>query len=169
MLHNLPQECEPRASHIIVPGRDGLPAELWMGGAYSLHGDPLLLDDFAGACVIDVAGDLSAAYQAACGLWLPCVFADFEEEPPVYARLTSLARSIAACLTGAEAGDGWEHPTIPPSRIYLLCNQGLNRSGLITGLILRALGVPADDTLAAIATRPGALSNRTFVRLVRQF
>jgi hypothetical protein len=169
MVHNPPDDCEPRASRIPVPGHDGLPAEVWMGGAYSLHGNRLLPEDLADAWVIDVAGDLSAPYRAACGLWLPCVFADFEEEPPVYARLRALARSLAACLTGAAADDGWEHPATPPARIYLLCNQGLNRSGLMTGLILRALGVPAEDTLAAIASRPGALSNRTFARLVRDW
>jgi hypothetical protein len=169
MLHNPPHEAEPRASRIAVPGRVDLTTELWMGGAYSLHGDLLRPEDFAGAWVIDVAGDLSPSQQAACALWLPCVFSDFEEVPPVYSRLTRLARSIAACLIGAEADDGWEHPTTPPRRIYLLCNQGLNRSGLVTGLILRALGVPAEDTLAAIAARPGSLSNRTFARLVREW
>lgn len=168
MLYNPEDVAQPRASHIVVPGRADIVTELWMGGSHSPHGEPLRPDDLAGDWLIDLAGDLPAPYQTACALWLPCVFADQEEIPPVHSRLTALAGSIAACLCGAAAGDRWEHPATPPRRLYILCNQGLNRSGLLTGLILRALGVPADTALAVIAaSRPGALTNRTFAGLVR--
>ena len=43
------------------------------------------------------------------------------------------------------------------------------RSGLIMGLILRALGLEAEESLRAITCcRPGALTNRTFIRLVQE-
>jgi hypothetical protein len=45
----------------------------------------------------------------------------------------------------------------------------MNRSGLLAGLILRALGVPAEAALAAVAARPGALTNQTYARLVRDW
>src|SRR5262249_31308327 len=117
--------------------------------------------------------------------------------PHGYARLAALAESIAAALTGGEGGAEWEHPkepparlyvqcrtesptgmgggvmereqmATPPPRLYILCQQGLNRSGLLTGLVLRALGVSAQDVIASIASQrgTGALSNLTFVRLI---
>ena len=90
-----------------------------------------------------------------------------EQVPHEYARLSELAASSAACSTGAERDDGWPHPDQPPTRLYVMCQQGMNRSGLLAGLILRALGISADDALAAIATRPGALTNRTYADLIR--
>jgi len=39
----------------------------------------------------------------------------------------------------------------------------------VTGLILRAIGVNVEDALASIASRPGALNNQTYVRLLRSF
>jgi hypothetical protein len=45
----------------------------------------------------------------------------------------------------------------------------MNRSGLMIGLILRALGLAGEDALRAITCcRPGALTNRTFVRLLHE-
>ena len=167
-----------------------------MGGADSLHGEIVAPEDLCGAWVVDLAGDMPAEHREACACWLPRVFLDVEQVPHGYARLTALAESIAACITGAERDDGWphpaeppsrlyvqwstehrlgmvgdrlsgsEHPAVPPARIYIMCTQGLNRSGLFAGVLLRALGVSAADVLEAIRTRPGALNNRTFERLV---
>jgi hypothetical protein len=97
------------------------------------------------------------------------VFADVESVPHSYLRLTALAQDVAACLRGANdtLSPGWSHPTEAPPRLYVMCQQGMNRSGLVTGLILRALGVPAERAVEAIVTRPGALTNHTFARLVR--
>lgn len=168
-MYNHQRAVEPRASRIPIAGRDDLTTELWMGGADSLHGEPLTPENLRDAWVIDLAGDMPESHRSACGHWLPRVFADMEQVPHDYARLGALAESIAACLTGEDAGDGWPHPAEPPPRLYVMCQQGLNRSGLLTGLILRALGVSAEDAIAAVATRSGALANHTFARLVREW
>ena len=168
MLFNHPRVSEPRASRIPILGRDDCATELWMGGADSLHGDPIAPEDLRDAWVIDLAGDMPEEHRAACACWLPRVFADVEQVPQSYAELCALAESIAACITGAPRDDGWPHPDAPPRRVYVMCQQGMNRSGLLAGLILRALGVSADDALTAIATRPGALTNRTYAELIRQ-
>jgi hypothetical protein len=168
-MFNPESRAEPRASRIPILGRGEVATELWMGGADSLHGDLLTPDDLCDAWVIDLAGDMPAAHRQACAHWLPSVFADIEGVPHGYERLSALASSIAACLTGTVEGDGWPHPARPPARIYVMCQQGMNRSGLLTGLILRALGVEAEAALAAVATRPGALTNQTYARLVREW
>jgi protein-tyrosine phosphatase len=81
-----------------------------------------------------------------------------------------LARSIGRCLGRIGGGDAAAaHPAEPPPRLYVFCNQGMNRSGLMIGLILRALGLAGEDALRAITCcRPGALTNRTFVRLLHE-
>jgi hypothetical protein len=140
-----------------------------MGGADALYGDSITPEDLCDAWVVDLAGDMPEAHQAACLHHMNRIFADVESVPGSYTRLRSLAESIAACLTGADAHDGWEHPAEPPARLYVMCQQGMNRSGLLTGLILRALGVPAADALKAVGTRPGALSNQTYARLVAEW
>ena len=160
---------EPRASRIPIPGRDDIITELWMGGAYSPHGELVQATDLCDAWVVDVAGDIAEAHRGACVCYVPHALVDHEQVPDSYEHLVALAQSIAACVTGAAPDPSWEHPAQPPKRVYIMCNQGWNRSGLLTGLILRALGVPAEDALAAIATRPNALHNQTFARLVREW
>lgn len=137
-----------------------------MGGADALFGGRVEPDDLRDAWVLDLAGDMPETHQTACLHRMTRVFADVESVPAGFGRLCSLARSVAACLSGEMAGDDWDHPARPPARLYVMCQQGMNRSGLLTGLILRALGVPADAALAAVGTRPGALSNQTYARLV---
>ena len=139
-----------------------------MGGADALHGEPVLVEDVRNAWVVDLAGDLPQAHREAAALWLPRVFADIEAEPANLARLRGLAGSVAGALAGGTTTEGWEHPSSPPERIYILCTHGLNRSGLVTGLLLRALGLSAEQAAAAIETRPGALNNRTYARLVAE-
>ena len=44
-----------------------------------------------------------------------------------------------------------------------MCTHGMNRSGLVTGLILRSLGIGAPEAVDRIRlARPGALSNLHF-------
>lgn len=160
---------EPRATRLLLPQLPYVTTELWMGGASAALGEPLRPADFVGAWVVDCAGDMPPAYRAAAAVWLERVFADVEEPPPEYPRITALARSLAHCLsrTGTRR-DGWEHPHEPPQRLYVLCAAGLNRSGLVMGRILRELGLSGEATLTVIARhRPGALNNLTFARLVR--
>lgn len=142
-----------------------------MGGADSLHGELLGVAHVEDAWIIDLAGEMPHDLRKAATLWLPRVFVDTEGEPPNLAWLHSLAGSVAAAVTSsaAETASEWPHPAEPPARIYVMCQHGMNRSGLVTGLILRALGAGAEDTLAGIASRPGALNNQTYARLVRAF
>ena len=169
MLYNHRHEFTPRASRLPIPGRADITTELWMGGADSLYGDRVQPEDLRDAWVVDLAGDMPAGHRDACGHWLPRVFADVETVPHAFERLVMLAQGIAACLSGGDADDGWDHPAVPPRRLYVMCQQGMNRSGLLAGLILRALGVAADDALAAVGSRPGALTNQTYVRLIREW
>jgi protein-tyrosine phosphatase len=50
------------------------------------------------------------------------------------------------------------------------CDSGLNRSGLVCGLVLVRLGVAADEAIATIRTRRAAcaLQNRLFCELIRE-
>jgi hypothetical protein len=148
----------PRASRIELPAALTVTAELWMGGAHSAFGD-----------AVHAANDMPDDHRAAATLLLHRVFGDSEEVPSAYARIDALARSLAACLMGRDGEGGWEHPQEPPRRLYVMCSQGLNRSGLVTGRILRALGLSGDEALAAVQRhRPGALNNLTFAGLVRE-
>jgi len=171
VLFNHPRSPEPRASRIHAPGFEHLRTEIWMGGADSLHGERLGPSHVEDAWIIDVAGEMPHDLRKAAALWLPRVFVDIEVEPPNIDWLYQLANSVAAAVHGQPSteGDAWPHPVDAPARIYVMCQHGMNRSGLVTGLILRAVGVGAEETLASIATRPGALNNQTYERLVRSF
>lgn len=171
VLFNHPRAPEPRASRIHARGFEHLRTEIWMGGADSLHGERLCPESVAEAWIIDVAGEMPHDLRTAAGLWLPRVFVDTEGEPPNLTWLHDLANSVAHAVHGLEheSASAWPHPPVPPARIYVMCQHGMNRSGLVTGLILRAIGVNVEDALASIASRPGALNNQTYVRLLRSF
>ena len=168
-MFNHPAVHEPRASRIPIPGRADLASELWMGGAQAANGDLVEPGDLEDAWVIDLAGDMPEAYRAACRYWQARVFADMEQVPSDYPRLTALAESIAAAMSGSGGNATRPHPAETPRRVYVMCQQGMNRSGLLTGLILRALGVSGDEAIAAVGNRPGALHNQTYARLVREW
>jgi len=167
VLYELRKTYEPRASRIPVAPRIRIPTEIWMGGANPLQGERLEPDHLKDAWVIDLAGDMPEEFREAAGLWLPRIFTDSETEPANIHSLRSLAGSIAAVLRGEPHDPAAPHPPHPPARLFVMCQQGLNRSGLMTGLILRALGHTVEEALAAIATRRGALNNQTYVRILR--
>jgi hypothetical protein len=54
-------------------------------------------------------------------------------------------------------------------RVLIRCQAGLNRSGLITGLVLVADGTDPDDAIAEIKRKrsPEALYNESFARIIR--
>lgn len=158
-----------RATHIPIPG-DGLTGELWVGGSYTLLGKPLDDDDLRESWLVDCAGELPADYLARASGSIMRVFADIDSVPSTYARIELLAQQLAAKLRG-EVSDGVAPedalPDGTPERIYVLCKQGMNRSALLAGRVLRLLDVPAEQTVALLRThRPGALSNQTFVELI---
>jgi hypothetical protein len=149
--------AQPRASRIHLPHRPDLHVAIWMGGTDSLLGDPIPCAELGRALVVDCAGDLASAYRRAAAAYIPRVFMDAELVPYSYPRLALLVHELAAAATGPDQIE----------RIYILCQYGMNRSGLLTGLLLRALGEAAGVAIDLVrAARPGALSNQTFTRLI---
>jgi hypothetical protein len=149
----------PRASLVLAAGEADNPAtDVWMGGAHSLVGE--MLDDpvLSRSWVVDCAGDMPSAHRTAAGLWVACVFADIDGPLSPSLRLDDVVeRASYAARTGAGA----------PERIYVMCTHGMNRSGLVAGLLLRALGVAGAEAVDRIRlARPGALSNHHFRDMV---
>jgi hypothetical protein len=155
--HALP----PRASLVAEPGAlPGLRSAIWMGGAHSLRGEPLHPAALETAWLVDCAGDMPRAYRDAAGLHIACVFADLEALVLPSRHILPVVDRLAAAVTA---------PAAAPAGVYIMCTHGMNRSGLVAGLLLRRLGLDADGAVAAIrAARPGALSNGSFVDLLRR-
>jgi len=146
----------PRANLLAAPG-ELVAAGIWMGGAHSGFGHPIALDSIDSAWVIDCAGDMPLDYRNRAARWFARVFADLDAVPSALDAIRQLASDVAAALTTEAA----------PEHLYIVCQYGMNRSGLVSGLILRELGLPGAETVARIlAARPGALSNQAFRRLV---
>ena len=152
-LHSL---HTPRASLVLAGGGANNPhTEIWMGGAHSLRGDPLEAAALGNSWLIDCAGDLDPSYRGATGRWLACVFPDLDGPLSAMPRITDV---VSQAVVGARLGNG-----DAPQRLYVMCQHGMNRSGLVSGLILRGLGLDAGDALERIsAARPGALGNAYF-------
>lgn len=146
----------PRASLVLAAGEASNPhTEIWMGGARSHVGDHVSESLLAASWLVDCAGDMSPAHRTAAGLWVACVFADHDGPLPPWLRIDRVVAEAARAARG-------EHPQ-PPQRIYVMCTHGMNRSGLVTGLLLRELGIEGAGAVERIrAARPGALSNLHF-------
>lgn len=158
---------EPRATRIPITHRDDLDIEIWVGGSDTALGDELELHHLEDAWLIDCAGEMTPAFRDAALACFPRVFADLEVLPSNYERLRALARDIGARVRGEAAEALAEHAS--PVRVFVMCSQGFNRSGLMAGLILRELGAEPDEIVRAIRrARPGALSNEAFVRLLTE-
>jgi len=147
----------PRASLIARVGElPALAANVWMGGAHTPHGEDITVEGLAAAWLLDCAGDMPAAHRSAAGRWIACVFPDLDGHPLRFARIQELATEAATAVRHGHTTD-----------LYIVCQHGMNRSGLVTGLVLRELGLSGPDALERIlAARPGALSNVAFRRLV---
>lgn len=156
-----PGGIEPRATRIPIRHRADIRGELWVGGADSALGEQLTVEHLRGAWIIDCAGEVPLAMREAAARCTMRVFEDMEQAPSGYQRIESLAAEVAQALVGPPE-------TVTP-RVYVMCKQGFNRSGLVAGRILRALGLPGEQAVSDIrGRRPGALNNQTFVRLVEQ-
>ncbi len=150
----------PRAT--LVAAADSLPglrSEIWMGGAHSATGEHLHGEWLAEAWVIDLAGDTYPGTLARALRRESCVFADMEHRPDKIGRLFALAEEFAGAARSERA----------PARIVTLCQYGMNRSGLATGLMLRAMGLGHREAIAMIRTaRPGALANHAFEAILAE-
>jgi hypothetical protein len=134
-------------------------AEIWMAGADSHVGTELGMEWFETAWVLDCAGELPREYRRVAARWESFVFADIEARPDRLERLLAIARSFAE---GATAAGG-------PSKLVAVCHHGMNRSGLGAALMLRALGMDAEQAIRLVrAGRPGALGNRAFEAIVAE-
>jgi hypothetical protein len=162
MLEHLPPETRihepPRASLLAAEGEVGN-AALWMGGARTPMGEPIAVEALARSWIIDCAGDMPHDYRKAAGRWFAYVFADLESVPARLARLRDIVREVGAAMA---TGNG-----APPRDVFVVCQHGMNRSGLVAGLLLCELGLTGEAAVERIVSaRPGALSNLTFRRLV---
>jgi len=153
----------PRVTRIATIHARETERSLWMGGTESLLGEPLHPAALARALVVDCAGDLPRYLREQALLYVPCVFNDLDVPPAALPRLESLATHLATILRG----DMTPEATGAVARVYILCQAGMNRSGLLTGLVLRALGEESATAIARIRTaRPGALNNAAFVHII---
>ena len=155
-LHSRASHDTTRASLVLAAGEAGNPlTEIWMGGARSLVGEHVTETLVTASWLVDCAGDMPSGHRTVAGRWVACVFADHDGPLPVSLPIDAI---VADAVRAARA----EHDA-PPARIYVMCTHGMNRSGLVTGLLLRSLGVSGTETVDRIrAARPGALSNLHF-------
>ena len=170
VLNNLPEPGSlatadfPHASLLVTAGElPGLRANIWMGGAHSHVGTPITVEAAGQGWFVDCAGDMPPLYRAASRRWILCVFADLDHRPP---NLHYIEQNVRELVMAAQ------HPQhagthTAPEDVYILCQHGMNRSGLVAGLLLRSLGMTGDDALRRIAARRiGSLSNLAFRDIV---
>lgn len=77
---------------------------------------------------------------------------------------------IVEYVARIEALSEWAHAEwVSGRRVLIRCAGGMNRSGLVTALVLLRAGYSADDAVALIQQRrsPDALSNASFVAYLR--
>jgi hypothetical protein len=116
---------------------------LWIGGAFADRPPDLDLVVTLDEAAVALGGDQVAEVRSP--------FPDSRWLPVDAARL-----EVALDATGCCAGT-----------VLVRCRHGLNRSGLVAGLLLRGCGWSPDAALQAVrAARPGALGNPYFAALV---
>ncbi len=148
---------EPPRANLLVPPGELCVAGIWMGGAHTMLGTSISLEVVERAWVFDLAGDMPPAYRSRAKRWVSRVFADIDSVPREFEGLRATVREMAKEL---EAGTG-------PEGVYVMCQHGMNRSGLVSGLLLRELGMSGSGAIERIVqARPGSLSNVAFRRLV---
>lgn len=150
----------PRATLLLAPGTlAGVETGVWMGGAQSRFGEEMVAEALARSCVIDAAGEMPSVFRGGTGMWLPCVFADLDAVPSRLDRIEATVRRAAEAIKGKSGSS--------PDAVYTVCQHGMNRSGLLAGLLLRELGMSGHEAVELIVSRrPGALSNQAFRRLI---
>lgn len=130
-----------------------------MGGAHSLAGEAWVEQELQSSWVIDCAGEIDRSFRALTARWLACVFPDLDGPLSSSNRVAHVVQEALEAIA-RPAGKA-------PERLYIMCQHGMNRSGLVTGLVLRGLGVPPRETIERIRlARPGALANDHFRLMV---
>lgn len=149
----------PRASLVLAANEAGNGrTEIWMGGAHSHIGEALMHESLGASWLIDCAGEFDHSYRNALGRWLPCVFPDLDGPLASSNRVAETVEMTLQSITlSGEA----------PDRVYVMCQHGMNRSGLVAGLLLRGLGIAPREAVERIrGARPGALANDHFRLMV---
>ena len=106
--------------------------------------------------VIDLDGGLDACIPTQTNhcLYIYFPFDDDDQSLPNLRKLHAVAELAASLIR-----DG--------HRVLTHCNMGFNRSGLVAGVILKALGMSGDAAVTRIRERrPGALYNDRFAEYV---
>ena len=101
-------------------------------------------------CIIDLDGEVDHGVPSLPGHILYVYFPIFDEDLP------DLARLDAVCSLGTRLLESGQ-------RVLSHCGMGFNRSALMAGLVLHALGMSGPDVVAQLRDRrPGALFNDVF-------
>src|SRR5205085_569475 len=106
--------------------------------------------------VIDLDGGLDACIPSQTNhcLYIYFPFEDDDQSLPNVTKLHAVAELAASMIREGH-------------RVLAHCNMGFNRSGLVAGLILKALGMTGDAAVTRIRERrPGALYNDCFAAYV---
>lgn len=150
----------PKASLVLAAGEaQNKHTEIWMGGAHSLIGEAVETAHLGASWLIDCAGDMHVSYREHTARWVSCVFPDLDGPLASSSYVERTVRDAVDTVLLAN-GDA-------PERIYVMCQHGMNRSGLVSGLILRGLGVDGREAIDRIRmARPGALANEYFRQMV---
>ena len=106
--------------------------------------------------VIDLEGGLDECIPTLPGACLYVCLPIYDEELPDASRLEAVAMMGAHLIRGGH-------------RVLSHCGMGFNRSALVAGRILHALGMTGPDIVDRLRDRrPGALFNEIFEAHIRQ-
>ena len=130
-------------------GRLFISAAIHRWSAIAPHGIDVVID-------LDGGLDLCIPTESNHCLYVYFPFDDDDRELPSLTKLQAIAQLGASLIR-----DG--------HRVLTHCGMGLNRSGLVAGLILTQMGVPGPTAVARIRERrPGALFNEMFAEFLVQ-
>lgn len=107
-------------------------------------------------CAAEERPDAQGAWKT---IWVKLDDSEVDWLKQPYFRLTqdALAAATLAAQVIEEGGD-----------VLTTCALGLNRSGLLSTLILMQLGSSAEDAIDIVRTgRPGSMFNKSFCRLAK--
>ena len=156
--------CPDQERYAPLDGADaGLPVEtyseivpgLWQGGTDDRDGCSTSggVDEFDAVVTLYAWAD-------------PCCWGTEELRYGFPDATSDLADMVRVVRAARWAYERWQSG----DRVLVRCQAGLNRSGLVTALVLMLAGTPAGDAIALIRARrsPAALINASFVGWLHQ-